>query len=223
MCGWTREFHMCLKNQLCLLVRSVLDSREAKRWKVNIGQLFPFFELLWLPLSLLPPLSALWHFLQFSISHVISTSLSPCLLSTSFSSEFGNWNRFQSSQKVVSATRTNFGNRQQVRQACSSHHQVVICVCFWFKLKLNINKYLLLAEDPQEVLEPAYTRKDLIRTPHAHGSSGRLDPSLNKYWEGNTMAGRSAGEVWMRVGLVCFYCSSCTCICTFTVHVCHKV
>ena len=97
--------------------------------------------------------------------------------------------------------------------------QIVICICFWFKLKQNINKYLLLAEDPQEVLEPAYTRKDLIRTPHAQGSSGRLDPSLNKYWEGNTMAGRSAGEVWMRVGLVCFYCSSCT----FTVHVCHKV
>ena len=95
------------------------------------------------------------------------------------------------------------------RQACSSHHQIVICICFWFKLKQNINKYLLLAEDPQEVLEPAYTRKDLIRTPHAHGSSGRLDPSLNKYWEGNTMAGRSAGEVWMRMGLVCFYCSSC--------------
>ena len=98
------------------------------------------------------------------------------------------------------------------RQACSSHHQIVICICFWFKLKQNINKYLLLAEDPQEVLEPAYTRKDLIRTPHAHGSSGRLDPSLKKYWDGNAMAGRSAGEVWMRVGLVCFYCSSCTCI-----------
>ena len=102
------------------------------------------------------------------------------------------------------------------RQACSSHHQIVICICFWFKLKQNINKYLLLAEDPQEVLEPAYTRKDLIRAPDAHGSSGRLDPSLNKYWEGNAMAGRSAGEVWMRMGLVCSW-PRCTGMCTCTV------
>ena len=54
--------------------------------------------------------------------------------------------------------------------------------------KTKYQQILASGRIPQEVLEPAYTRKDLIWAPHAQGSSGRLDPSLNKYWEGNAMA-----------------------------------